>query len=277
MIEKLQITTLVENTVHQRRLLAEHGLSFLIETPEARILFDTGAGMTLFPNARELGISMSGINAVVCSHGHDDHTGALSAFLHNSRDALVVAHPAAMEPKYVRRKEGVNYIGIPQSSLSSALALGDRLLLTRESVEVAPGIHTTGEVPRETDFEDTGGAFFLDEAAETPDPMLDDQALFLETSRGLIVICGCAHSGVVNILDHVSRLTGATQIYALLGGFHLGRATSERLDRTAQAFERYRIERLSPCHCTGPRGLAYLRHRFPSHFTGISTGSTLNI
>ncbi len=277
MAENLTVTTLVENTVRRRRLLAEHGLSFLIETPDSRVLFDTGSGMTLYPNARELGVSLAGLDAVVCSHGHDDHTGGLASVLHNCRSAKVFAHPAALLPKFTRRGAETESIGMPENCAAAALAAGSCLTLSEGPVEVAPGVHATGQIPRGNDFEDTGGSFFLDSAATETDPITDDQALFIDAPAGVTVICGCAHSGVVNTLDYIAALTGATRIHTLIGGFHLGRASSERLDRTAQAFEQYGIQRLAPCHCTGAQASAFLRLHFPGRFVDLPAGAALSI
>ena len=147
------------------------------------------------------------------------------------------------------------------------------LNLSPDPVTILPGIFTTGEIPRKTDFEDTGGDFFLDISCTKCDLINDDQALFIESSQGIIVILGCAHSGVVNTLNYISELTHQSKIFAVFGGMHLLQASKERLDATAEAFARYDVRIIGPCHCTGLKAITYLRSCFPDRFVDCSTGS----
>jgi 7,8-dihydropterin-6-yl-methyl-4-(beta-D-ribofuranosyl)aminobenzene 5'-phosphate synthase len=114
-----------------------------------------------------------------------------------------------------------------------------------------PGLFATGEIPRQTEYEDVGGRFFLDAKSQHPDPLVDDQALFFESGEGLVVLLGCAHAGVVNTLLHVERLTGGKRFHAVLGGMHLLNASSERLQKTIAALEQRDLHLLVPMHCTG--------------------------
>ncbi|MEA1950653.1 MAG: MBL fold metallo-hydrolase, partial [Planctomycetota bacterium] len=137
--------------------------------------------------------------------------------------------------------------------------------------------YLTGQVPRRNDFEDTGGPFYLDQACTEPDPLLDDQALYIETRAGVVVVLGCAHSGVVNILDHVADLTGRDQIHAVMGGMHLGRATSQRLLATSEVIKRYGIKKIGTAHCTGMRATSYLWSQFPDECFECCVGTTFRI
>jgi 7,8-dihydropterin-6-yl-methyl-4-(beta-D-ribofuranosyl)aminobenzene 5'-phosphate synthase len=276
MIHNLRITVLAENTARDADLLAEHGLAFWIEADGHRILFDTGQGKVLRHNAKQLDVSLDTAEMVVISHGHFDHTGGLGDVLDAEGRITVCLHPAALETKYARGKAPPHRdIGIPRRNEE---ALRDRarcLLWTREPAELVAGVHVTGEIPRRNDFEDTGGPFYRDQACIDPDPLIDDQALYLETAAGLVVVLGCAHAGVVNTLDYIAELTGRNRIHAVLGGMHLVRANAPRLRETASALARYGVQRVGPAHCTGMRAATYLWSHLPDECFECSVGRTL--
>ena len=118
-----------------------------------------------------------------------------------------------------------------------------------------------------------GGDFFLDRACTKHDPVVDDQALYIDSSEGVIVILGCAHAGVVNTIDYVSELTRQRKIFAVLGGMHLLGASQEHLRAITHAFYQYNVQVIGPCHCTGLKAIKYLRSQFPDHLVECSTGS----
>jgi 7,8-dihydropterin-6-yl-methyl-4-(beta-D-ribofuranosyl)aminobenzene 5'-phosphate synthase len=276
MIQRLHVTTLVENSVYSRGLLAEHGLSFLVEADGSRALFDTGQGKALPENARLLDVRLDSLDAVVLSHGHYDHTGGLADVLRSAGQPKVLLHPGALDGKYLRLEAPPHRkIGMPESSLRQLDSNRHEIVWTRTPTEVVPGVQATGEIPRATSFEDVGGAFYQDEACQQPDPLPDDQALFVDCAAGLVVILGCAHSGVVNTLDYVSRLTGRSRIHAVLGGMHLMRASAQRIAATGDALERYGVEKIAPCHCTGPQAVSYFRSRFGERVHDCPTGTGL--
>ena len=134
------------------------------------------------------------------------------------------------------------------------------------------GIFVTGEIPRQNAFEDTGGRFFLDAACTRPDPLLDDQALFFDTTEGLVVLLGCAHSGVVNTLEHIRHLAGGRPIHTILGGLHLLAGAPERMEKTIAAFRRLDIQGLAPAHCTSLPALAQLWSAFPGRCFSCAVG-----
>jgi 7,8-dihydropterin-6-yl-methyl-4-(beta-D-ribofuranosyl)aminobenzene 5'-phosphate synthase len=274
MRRQLRITVLAEDTVGAPGLLAEHGLAVWIETGEARILFDTGQGLALIANAKTLGIDFSAAHAVVLSHGHYDHTGGLLGIRAALGEAVLYVHPTAFDAKFVRRADGtVRDIGSPIRSTEEIRPFVRRIVLTEGPTQVAQDVAVTGGIPRSTDFEDTGGPFFLDEACTEPDPLWDDQALYMDTADGIVVVMGCGHAGLVNTLSYVSELTRGRPIHTVLGGFHLIQASDERINRTLQALERYAIQRLSPAHCTGRRAMTALWQRFPDRCTECRTGT----
>ena len=271
---KLEIVVLAENSVRGPGLLGEHGLAFLINADGHSLIFDTGQGKVLGENARRLGIRLGGIEAVAISHGHYDHTGGLHTALTRAPQARVYLHPAALHAKFSRQPVPPHRsIGIPRADKRSVQSRESNAIWTTRPSEIVPGVHVTGEIPRMTSFEEVGGPFFLDLTCTQPDPLADDQALYIESARGLVVLLGCGHAGVVNTLKYVSQITGRKRIHAVLGGMHLLRASRKRIEATGDALERFRVRVLAPGHCTGSAAVAYFWNRFPSRTVECATGS----
>ena len=275
-MDTYRITTLVENTA-AGTLAGEHGLSFLIKTPEGAVLFDTGQGHAISANVGALGVDLSRVTAIALSHGHYDHTGGLAWALDNCRGVDVYVHPAALEPKFACEPGSApRDIGIQMEPEAMRTHLNlRRLVFTEAPAEIAPGLFLTGEVPRVTDFEDTGGPFYRDGECREPDVLPDDQALYFEGSDGLVVVLGCAHAGVVNTLRRALQLAGKTRIHAVLGGMHLVRADRRRMQATLEAFEKMQVERIGACHCTGLPATVELWKRFPDRSFECRTGTVM--
>jgi 7,8-dihydropterin-6-yl-methyl-4-(beta-D-ribofuranosyl)aminobenzene 5'-phosphate synthase len=261
----ITLSILVENTARGLGILGEHGLAWWIDTGAHRVLFDTGQGLALMHNAARLGVDLGRADAIVLSHGHFDHVGGLEAALAAAPQAPLFLHPRAVEAKFSGSdpKAGARRISIPFVETESFRRGNRRVVVTAEPCEVAPGVWTTGEIPRTNDSEDTGGPFFLDAALTQPDPLLDDQALYLPTPQGVIVILGCAHAGVVNTLHHVAQLTGGAPVRALFGGLHLENASPQRMEETVSALRAIQPKQMGFCHCTGLAAIRRLWNEFP--------------
>jgi 7,8-dihydropterin-6-yl-methyl-4-(beta-D-ribofuranosyl)aminobenzene 5'-phosphate synthase len=278
-MENIRITVLIENTVFKAGLRAEHGLALWIEYNGKNILFDTGQSNMILHNARMAGVDLSKADAIVLSHSHYDHTGGLKKVLDLAKEAKVYFHPAALEDKYHPKEGEVREIGIPLLSrnILKRYIENGRAVHTKEVTKVFEGFSITGEIPRVNNFEDTGGDFYLDSKCNQPDPLLDDQALFLESSKGTVVVLGCAHSGIVNTLEYIQKLTQREKIHAVTGGMHLVNADENRIEKTIEAFRKFDVDKLYPCHCTGTEAKRILWKNFGDKFMDCSVGNIIEI
>ena len=236
-----RITCLADNTVNElipdeafvehlsepgRNFLAEHGFSVLVETANGeRVLFDAGATDRAVPhNLPLLGLDIArDIDAAVLSHGHSDHAGALDLLR-----CPIHAHPDALGARFILRNGRTRY----DLTAKALPFIADRLKLSADPVEVAPGVWTTGEIPRENDWETAEGFVRIRGDALEEDPINDDQGLAIVTPQGLVVITGCAHAGVINTVEHARRVTGVDRVHAINGGFHLIGADPTRVRKT---------------------------------------------
>lgn len=274
---KTRIVILSDNSVESRDTRAEHGLSFWIETEDHCLLFDTGQGLVLEDNARALDLDLDAVDTVVLSHGHYDHTGGLAPIIHRAGAGLrVVAHPDAFLPKYKRTNSGTREIGIPTASREAMAGLANPPIRTRLSMEIAQGIRTTGEIPRSHPEETMLEGFCRDPQGRQEEPLLDDQALYVETGGGTVVLLGCAHAGLINTLDCVQRLTQGRPIRAVLGGTHLRSEPGSRLAWTLDELRFFNLTLVAPMHCTGPKAAAALWTAFPAACKPVGVGTVLD-
>ena len=268
--------------------LAEHGFSMLVTVSRAgrdhHLLFD--AGMTpdgLVANMRRLGLSPSDIELVVLSHGHFDHVTGLDGLIRTVGPSSLplVIHPGAFAKRRIAIP-GLLELELPAPSHRALLEAGiDVIERKQPSLLFDDSVLITGEIDRTTEFERgmpfheafTGGAW-------TPDPLiLDDQALIVNVAgHGLVVLTGCGHSGIVNIVRHAMRLTGVDRVAAVVGGFHLGGPAFEPLiEPTVAALAEIAPEVIIPAHCTGWRAAHAIAAAMPSAYIPNSVGSRLEL
>lgn len=231
--------------------------------------------MALLPNADRLGIRLETAAAVILSHGHYDHVGGLAALARRAPGLRCIHHPAALQAKFQDREGKPERISLPPME-DGLLPEGLIGVPSREPIEVAPGIWALGEIPRLTDYEDVGGAFYLDAGLQQPDPLIDDQAVVVELPAGHVVVCGCAHAGVINTLKAVANRFGKRRLLGLAGGLHLEKASPERLRRTVEDLREFNPGWLAPVHCTGAAGIKVLQEAFPDRLRTIQVGDRLD-
>ncbi len=249
---KCMITTLCENTVPiSQELVGEHGLAFFIEYDNEAILFDTGQGIGLSANAEKLGIDLSSISNIVLSHGHYDHTGGLKDALEQKPGINVIAHPLIFQEK-VGILPGKDPITIGMPFKRDFLSERANIILTEEPYAITLHMMTTGIIPMKTAYEKVDDELFARVGKGlVRDEILDDLSLILRTNKGVVIVVGCSHRGIVNIIKHVQKLTGEKNIHAVLGGMHLERASAIQLERTIEFFKAFDIEKIVLSHCTG--------------------------
>jgi len=282
MVRNLRLTILVEDERNPRfpSLKSQHGLCIhaevTVKNKRFAFLIDTGPSpKTLRRNAEALKIDLSKIKGVFLTHGHYDHTGGLLEVLkHIDKNVPIVAHPLIFEPKF-SFKPTLTYIGAP-ISLMEVKNQGASLLLSRNPVQFMEGISTTGEIERVTSYEKVEGLWTVSRERFIPDILLDDQALIFKIEgKGLVIISGCAHSGIVNTVLHSRKIMKVEKIHAVIGGFHLKDANEERIRQTIKDLAEFNPEMICPCHCTGRKATAMLKEAFGEDCIIVKTGDSI--
>lgn len=271
----MRVTVLVENTVGRALPISgEHGLSLWVEHDRHKLLFDTGQRGAVVTNAAFLRVDLKEAEAIVLSHGHSDHTGGLRSVLEFTGRKPVYAHPDIFTAHRVSSPSD-RFVGIPfaRDELQNA---GAEFVWVTEPFEIFPGLWLSGEVPRRTPFEKGDPRMYIYQAEkQVPDPLADDLSLYASTSEGLVVLLGCAHAGVVNIVKHAQFVTGVEKVAAVIGGTHLGPADPVQLDETLSYLKDLNLKLLAANHCTGQQVAARLAGVFGERFHFAAAGDTL--
>lgn len=248
----MKLICLVDNvTLPYSPFWGEHGLAFLVESAEGRVLFDTGAsGTVLMHNLEVAGIAPETIDALAISHSHHDHTGGLPKFLEQRSGLPLYANPDLLRERFSQREGKMRSVGIPLAP-EKLRQLAD-LRLSAEPQKVLPGIWTSGEITERPEPEGRSAHHFVrGEKGLEPDPYRDDMALVLETERGLVLLCGCCHAGLLNTLAHVEQAFQRL-VVAIIGGTHLISADADHLERVRQKMlEMESVRHIYLNHCSG--------------------------
>ncbi len=278
----MRLTVLAENSVPlSMSLVGEHGWSMLIEDGERLILFDTGQGIGFIKNARFLGKDPARIDTIILSHGHFDHTGGLMSALEACGGAEVYCHPAAFERKAVKRKFGDREITVdigmrwPREQLEER---GARFNFITGPTEIGEKFLLTGEVPEKCDFEKIEPMFFVKDNGELrPDGIPDDLSMIIKGEQGPCVILGCAHRGIINILNLTRELTGSGEVESVFGGTHMLSRPEQNLQKTFEALKEFNLKKLGPSHCTGLTVCARLHNLFPQQYVWMNVGTSVEV
>jgi 7,8-dihydropterin-6-yl-methyl-4-(beta-D-ribofuranosyl)aminobenzene 5'-phosphate synthase len=275
---KTKITVICENSVLVPfRLIGEHGLSFLIEG-EHTSLFDTGQGLGIMNNLNQLGKEVDSIDRIIISHGHYDHTGGLIEILRNRSGTM---------PVYLNEDALLEKIALfesPQGNIERAIGIplrredyenegGDFSLISRFT-EIDKEIHSISSIKRppgwkgwDARLKQKNNGFIID------DPFNDDLSLLIETDSGPVVLLGCAHAGIVEILNDLSEETGCREFHAVIGGTHLGSASEKYIEQAIEALKKYRVKIIGTSHCTGFKVACYMASVFTDEFRNASVGT----
>jgi len=263
---KTKITVIMDNYVQSAGLAAEHGWSVLIESGEDRILFDTGAGKNIINNLKQLGYTPGMINKVFISHGHYDHTGGLYHILrYSGRQIELFSHPDIFHKKYKwTRRVKMIHVGIP-FGMDDYSGQGAVFRTAKTPLKISPGIYSTGEIPMGSPFESsdksfvkkTGGFYRFDD-------LRDDTGVIIEMQKGLILITGCAHRGLINTIKQAQKVSGKKHLLAVIGGFHLANKNKVYIDKTIAELKNTSLDMIIPAHCTGAEGFCALKQEFGS-------------
>jgi 7,8-dihydropterin-6-yl-methyl-4-(beta-D-ribofuranosyl)aminobenzene 5'-phosphate synthase len=295
-VDRVTVTILVDNFVDStlksspglsrlrdrkidQPLLAEHGLSLFLEITHQGVtdpfLLDTGStSLTVGYNAEKMGINLKELKGIFISHNHKDHTTGLEAVLAITGPVPVFIHPYGFYTKWVKSR--------PNRLDKDRLAERGAIWRAEEDPQpMAPFLWTTGSIARTTDFEEIIG--LSDRKVEKQGVMeeeafLDDGALLIKIKgKGMVIVTGCAHSGIVNTVEHCQKLGGNEKIHAVIGGFHLTQASPERITKTIRALKEKEIRCLAPSHCTGFEAMAAIRQACPENFVIPSVGTRIEL
>jgi 7,8-dihydropterin-6-yl-methyl-4-(beta-D-ribofuranosyl)aminobenzene 5'-phosphate synthase len=237
--EDLKLTIVYDNNPYKEGLETGWGFSCLIEGAERTILFDTGGdGSLLLANMEKLGIAPEKVEIVVLSHIHGDHVGGLSRFLERSSRPLTVYLPKSFPERF---KAGVKQRGAKVAEVDKA-------------VEICERVYTTGELRQG----------------------IKEQSLLIRTAEGLVVITGCAHPGVVHIVEKARELFGKN-VYLVMGGFHLGGASSATLRQIVDAIQGFGVKHVAPCHCSGDSARKMFAEAYGEDFIRVGVGKSLEV
>ncbi|CNI96538.1 MBL fold metallo-hydrolase [Yersinia vastinensis] len=251
----MQLTVLVDNnTLIDKYLTAEPGVCYHLRIDGKTFLFDTGYSDVFLHNAAILGIDVSKIDSVIISHGHNDHTWGLTHLAQyldrinhpSTKKIKLVAHPNAFQPKYHEDKSiGAN---LPADSYPTFFERVNQ----KGVYHLTDNLLFLGEIERNNNFE---GRYPIGKTVdccghEIDDFVLDDSAIVYTSPTGIVIITGCSHSGICNIVDYAIKITGDKRVRAVIGGFHLLNTETSILNRTSHYFQQLNAEALYPCHCT---------------------------
>jgi 7,8-dihydropterin-6-yl-methyl-4-(beta-D-ribofuranosyl)aminobenzene 5'-phosphate synthase len=286
-LDRLKITVLAEDSVgYESPLLGQHGISLLLEawkgTVKKNVLVDVGQhSHALLFNMKQLEIDPGCLDVICLTHCHYDHTRGVVDLLKaaGKRDLPVVAHPDTFRVHFITAPY-LRHVGVTSGDSQALIEeAGGVLFLCRDPLELMPGLTTSGEVKRETDFERVGIPLrTLVDGRIKEDHLPDDVSVAAKlVGGGCVVVTGCSHAGIVNITRRCGELTGSNRFECVVGGFHLVEAEEARVAKTVEALASMDVRRVAAGHCTGFRAQGALYLKFKDRFTPLTTGMTIEL
>ena len=261
----MKLTVLCDNNTYiDKYYLGEPALSFFIEDGDKKILFDTGYSDVFYKNAQKMGIDVKKADAIVLSHGHNDHSLGIEHILPLENTPLI-AHPDCFNKKY--ESDGT-YIGAPMTL--DEIKTVTRFVDGTQPMQITDKLWYLGQIERVNDFENKNPVGYeLENGEKRPDFLIDDTALAYKGKDGVFVITGCSHSGICNIIEQAKRVTGDDRVAGVIGGFHLFE-DNEQLDKTIEYFVKNNIRNNYPCHCVSLKAKAKMMHKLELNEVGVS-------
>ena len=286
--ERVERAPLTKGSVRRPPLLAEHGFSVLVEvvgdSAPHTILMDFGVSNIGVPhNLNVLEIDLDRIEAFVVSHGHHDHIGAIVEVLGglSKKPRPVVVHPDAFLSTRFHKFPDGKKVPIPGLRKGLIEETGNKVINGRSPVLLAFDYALAlGEIPRVNDFEKGMPSAYYEKGGEIcKDHIMDDKGIVLDIQdKGLVVISGCGHSGIINTIRHAQSMTGVDKIYCVMGGFHLiGNIGEATIERTIEEMGKINPEVIVPCHCTGLKAIQVFEKTFPEAFVLNASGTTIHL
>ncbi len=288
-----RLTTLIENHPDREgRLACEHGLSVLIEGEGIRILMDTGQSGAFYKNAADLGVSLADLDYVILSHSHYDHTGGLLRLIREEgKPRQVLVGKGFFKIAYHEKAGGrMKFIG-NNFDRRMLMDLGVPVKeIDEDQMDLGHGVCIHRNFNRNADFEEWNPTFFfleedlscgpsgrcMDSLNYRPDRFSDEMVVTLDTDRGLFLVAGCSHPGIINILTTVEQRTGK-KVCGLIGGTHLVEAGEERVRKTIAFFKDRNLDLVGVSHCTGEDNIELLRRELGERFLYNCTGNVVEL
>ncbi|WP_430810596.1 MULTISPECIES: MBL fold metallo-hydrolase [unclassified Carboxylicivirga] len=272
----MKLRTLIDNKQSKKQLKCEHGLSFLLETDEHIILFDVGQSDKFISNAQKMGVDLTKVDTVVLSHGHYDHTGGLPHFLRINKKARVLIHRSAFKERFSRSEVMIKENGIPWRKEMDTFK--DRLQLINEDTQLAPGIRLLTNIEAVDGHEVSNQRLVVKKDSDyVPDDFEDEIILVAQQSDETIVLCGCAHNGIVNILSTVSKRLNCHKFRCVAGGLHLKGQNTDSIKHVLQGITDFKVEQWALNHCTGDKAFELFENTQSGTVTYCGSGYSLKL
>ena len=272
------VKTLVEDSSVSENFEHEHGLSLFIETLNRKILFDLGKSGLFLKNAEKMGVSISNIDTVIISHGHSDHGGGLLDFLNVNNKAKIYIHKDGFKPHFSVHPSGE----IRDISLKSELSSNPQIVLTNGNLKIDDELELFSNIETKQFCSNSNKSLLMQkDSKQVEDNFEHEQNLIITEDEKCVLVAGCAHKGIVNILDKYIKIKGKAPNTAI-GGFHLSRPSAgtsepiELIDAVAQSLMKYNTQYYT-CHCTGKTAFTRLSEKMHNQVQYLAAGSEIKI